>query len=743
MEVIEPINHHHMVVLLLQLGVLLLVARLLGEIAVRFDLPSVVGELLAGVVVGPSILGTIAPGVFEFLVPQNPEQFHLLEVVSFLGVLMLLIVTGLETDVQLIMRKGRNAAAISFFGIAIPFATGFALGEVMPASFIADEGNRLVFSLFIATAMSISAIPVIAKVMIEMNVVRRDIGQVTLAAGMIDDTIGWILLSIVAGLARSGQVSVPAVIQSVLSVLLVVGLAFTAGRKLIPVLFRAVDNRVGGDMVKITLLMTLALLFGAGTHALGIEAVLGAFITGILVGQVKRFDHNVRHIFETVAMGVFAPIFFAASGLRVDLALLAQPRVFVVGMLVLGVAIFGKFVGAALGAKLSGMGRWEALSLGAGMNARGAIEIIVATIGLSLGVLTPEMYSIILMVAIVTSLMAPPILRWALRHIPMSDEERERLEQADRRQASFVGNLHRVLLPSRGGANSQIAAQLLDLALRDEDVEITTMYVAATDPDSGERSPAAVPIGAGRTDTLVAADPQASLDLVEAHLDNISNANRRRLVEDAERGIVETVLGELTRGYDLLALGATEPAKDNGGATTPLFSDVVDALIQEAPCPVLVVSNSASEQDVPVDPIEVRRILVPSAGSDQNRHALEVAFAIARSADATVELVHIVERSRHRDGYLGGATSLQEAQQIGQEVVGRDAELAHQLGVTVRTEVIVGDSAEAEIVKRCQRRRVDLVVLSSNRRAVSQRAFFGHRVDHVLRHAPCPVAVVS
>ena len=259
-------------------------------------------------------------------VPPTAEQRHLLEVVSWLGVIMLLILTGLETDVALIPRKGKSAAAISLGGIVVPFATGFGLA-LLPGEFIAAPDQRLVFSLFIGTAMSISAIPVIAKVLVEMKVIRRDIGQITLAAGMIDDTIGWILLSVVAGLARGGGVSVP----SVGRVAAVGGggprLAFTSAAGWSAWSSGRSTTHAGGDGGMITALIVLALLFGAVTQALGLEAVLGAFVVGILVGQVKRFDHRLRHMFEQVALGVFAPIFFAASGLRVDLGALANPTV--------------------------------------------------------------------------------------------------------------------------------------------------------------------------------------------------------------------------------------------------------------------------------------------------------------------------------------------------------------------------------------------------------------------------------
>ncbi len=720
MKVIEPLGHHELLLLLAQLALLLLAARGLGELANRFRLPSVVGELLAGFVLGPTLLGTLAPGAFEALFPQVPEQMHLLEVVSWLGVVMLLILTGLETDVGLILSKGRSAAAISLGGIIVPFATGVSLGFILPGEFIAAPDQRLVFALFIGTAMSISAIPVIAKVLMEMNVIRRDIGQVTLAAGMIDDTIGWILLSVVAGMATSGQVNLLSAGRSVLYVALVLGIAFTVGRRAVAAIIRSVDNRIGSDTAKITTLMVLALGTGAITHLMGLEAVLGAFIVGILVGQVKRFDDPVRHAFELVTLGVFAPIFFAASGLRVNLAELADPSVLGVGLLVLAIAIFGKFAGAYVGAKMGRLGHWEALSLGAGMNARGAMEIIVATIGLSLGILTPQMYSIILMVAIVTSLMAPPILRWTLRHVAVTEEEQARLAADERRRAGFVSNLKRVLLPTRGGGNSQIAAQLVAHLVNDEDVEVTSLFVDGDDSSI---------------------DPAPRLERIERHLNILAPHNVRSLIRQDGQRVTDVVLEEAQRGYDLLVLGGTEQQAKAAGPNT-LFSPFIDEIIQDSPCPLLIVSARTDQDlDAEVPPVPLRQILLPVSGSQYNQLAAEVAFAMARGRDTVVDVVHVIERVRVPAG-MHAEDHLFASLDMAHEMLGQIAEAGEAMGATVHTDVLMAADPEGAIVERAQN-RADLVVLASSRRRVTNRAFFGHLVDHVLQHAQCPVAIVS
>jgi Kef-type K+ transport system membrane component KefB len=626
MPTIKPLGGQELLLLLVQFGLLLAVARTLGEVAKRFRLPSVVGELLAGVVLGPSLLGAVAPRVFHTVFPSRPEQVHLLEALSWLGVLMLLVLTGLETDLELIARKGKGAVGISLGGILLPFVSGVALGFVIPGSFVARADQRGVFALFVGTAMSISAIPVIAKVLMDMDLIRRDIGQITLAAGMIDDTMGWILLSVVAGLAVRGVVDPASVGKSIASVLIVLGLSLTVGRRLVAALIRAVDNRIGGDMAKITTLILLALALASLTQFLGLEAVLGAFIAGILVGRVRRFDHHVADTFRVVALGIFTPVFFAVSGLRVDLAQLVHPGVLLVAATVLAVAILGKFAGVYLGARLTRLGHWEALSLGAGMNARGAMEIIVATIGLTLGILTPKMYSIILLTAIATSLMAPPLLRWTIGRVEMDEEERRRLQTEDLRKASFVGNLKRVLLLSSGDAASHLAARLVGLMLRGEDVEVTTMQLeAAADPG----------------DESAGADDQ-DLEQVVGEL-SVESHNARTLTLPDDGRLDQDVLAEVGRGYDLVVIGTgalrssehslREPNGSGGTALRPrwptrpgtrppaqpsapgheagyperpqkgspfqgpLFSELVDQLIHHARCPIFIVTTPHSSED--------------------------------------------------------------------------------------------------------------------------------------------------
>ncbi|ELZ12619.1 Na/H antiporter [Halovivax asiaticus JCM 14624] len=755
MEVIAPLDHHELLVVIVQLTVLLLVARVLGEAFASIGQPAVVGELLAGVLLGPSVLGLVAPGVYRSLFAVSEAQFHLLEVVSWLGLIMLLIVTGLETDLDLILANGRTALVLSLGGIVVPFTTGFALGWVMPAAFIAAPGQRLVFSLFVATAMSISAIPVIAKVLLELDVIRRDVGQLILAAGMIDDTIGWILLATVAGLARTGGVDLGTAATTVLSVLVFLGLAITVGRRAVATTIRWVDNVVGGDIALCSTLMLFALAAGAVTQFMGLEAILGAFVVGVLVGRVNRFEHRVRRSFETVTLAVFAPLFFAIAGLRTDLVALADPTVFGVGLIVLGVACIGKFGGIVGVARPAGLSWWEAISIGGGMNARGAMEIIVATIGLGLGILTTSTYSIIVAVAIVTSLMAPAIMRWSIPKIEMSEAERARIEREQYARESFVGSLTRVLLSTRGTVDARYAARLLGPLLRETEADLDVLSVTGRSEPSGSGGrlrrwlrPRRLfewgtnvrrgdhPERGERNDESAPAD---GFDDIDAQLARW-NRSGRRLTRDADGNVSDAILETACTDYDLVVFGERTLGR---GLDEPLFSESIDRVVQEVPCPTMVVSTSDRVQRDPAlidEPI--RRILLPTVGTQSSRHAAEVAFAIAVAERALVEVVHVITHPDPSDQFAGPPDVSRE-REIGRQIVDREAELGRKLDAKVTTTVTRASDPGEAIVELADETGADVIVMGSSTRRISRRAFFGPTVERVATTAACPVAVLS
>jgi Kef-type K+ transport system membrane component KefB len=422
---VEPLAPHQLLVFLVQVGLLLLCATCLGRLAVRMSMPAIVGELLTGVLLGPSLLMHVAPDLAGWLLPQQPEQVHLLDAAGQLGVLLLVGVTAAQLDLELVRRRSATALRVSLAGLVVPLALGVAIGFLVPGSLLAAGADRTTFACFLGVAMCVSAIPVIAKTLSDMKLMHRDIGQLTLTAGVVDDAVAWLLLSVISAMATIG-ISAGQISTSVVSLAGFVAVAAFVGRPVVHTALRAAGRSPESGPVIATAVVVIV-LGAAATQALGMEAVFGAFVAGLLVGSPRAVDQKRLASLRTMVLSVLAPLFLASAGLRMDLTLLGDPKVLLVAGVVLLVAVLGKFTGTYIGAMASSLGHWERLAIGAGMNARGVVEVVIAMVGLRLGVLNTISYTIVVLVAIVTSLMAPPLLRLVMNHVADTTEERQRL----------------------------------------------------------------------------------------------------------------------------------------------------------------------------------------------------------------------------------------------------------------------------------------------------------------------------
>jgi len=421
---VPPLAAGTLLVFLVQIGVLLALAVLLGRLASRVGLPAIVGELSAGLMLGPSVLGHAAPALSRWLFPPHTGQFNMLDAVGQLGMLLLVGLTGMYLDVGLLRRQGTRAGVVSLSSLVVPLGLGVACGLLLPVGVLSTSGDRSVFAAFLGVAMCVSALPVIAKILTDLGFLHRDVGQLTLIAASVDDAAGWLMLSIVVAMATTG-IQVGAVATSVATLAAILLATVLVLRPAVRVVLR-VATRGGEPGTTVAVIAVLVLLCAAGTQALKMEALLGAFLCGLVVGSSGRVEPAQFATLRTVVLSVLAPIFFATAGLRMDLTLLARPAVAVAAAVVVGVAIVGKFAGAWLGTALVGLDRWRSLALGAGLNARGIVQIVVASVGLRTGVLNTAGYTIVVLVAIVTSVMAPPMLRLALGHIETTPAERAR-----------------------------------------------------------------------------------------------------------------------------------------------------------------------------------------------------------------------------------------------------------------------------------------------------------------------------
>ena len=405
-------TEHQLFLFLAEVVTLVVAARLGGMLALRLGIPQVVGELAVGICAGPSLLGAIWPGGFKALFPPNPIQRSLLEIMGWIGVIFLVLLSGFETRLGILRRAGTAVVTGWIGGFLLPFALGFGFGWLVPERMVGQGISRPVFALFIATAMSISAIPVIARILIDVGLMKTRIGMVIMSTAVADDTVGWILLAAIVGLAGKG-VDVSTVVTAMVGTALFLAFAFTLGQRLVRMALRA-SNRLHLPFAQTTVMLTLVFVGAAITQAIHVHLVLGAFVTGILIARSPARDRAARDGIRSVGMAFFVPFFFGYTGIKVDLTTLGGSTLGIALTAVL-LACLGKFVGGGLGARVGGLRPWEAAAVGVGLNARGAMELVIAAIGLSIGILTLPMYSIIVLIAVLTSLMAGPMLRFCAR----------------------------------------------------------------------------------------------------------------------------------------------------------------------------------------------------------------------------------------------------------------------------------------------------------------------------------------
>ena len=423
-----PIEEHELLVFWVQLAVLLAFAHAFGYLMRRIGQPSVIGQLLAGLVLGPSVFGEIWPSGFNWFLPEEHAdvQSAALLAVAWVGIALLLVVTGVRDDLDLIRKLGRPAALVTAGSLFVPFVAGLVVGYLLPEQFIGETADRSTFALFVALSLSVSSLAVVAKILSEMNLMRRDFGQITVAAGMANDVVGWLLLGIFTGLASSGgeggEESGGAldVVITVVGMLVFVILALTVGQRVIDWALRLVRRDGPNVSGALTVAVLCMLAFGVVTQYLGVEAVLGAFVAGIILHRSRFQQEEVLHQIEGLTFAFFAPVFFATAGLRLDLTALNSGTVLFWTTVVVVAAIIFKFIGAYAGARQAGMTHRAGLALGAGLNARGALEIVIATVALQLVVFNVTSFTTFVLVPVITSVFAsvvPALGRTRLRGI--------------------------------------------------------------------------------------------------------------------------------------------------------------------------------------------------------------------------------------------------------------------------------------------------------------------------------------
>lgn len=401
-------------VLLLQIIIIIASARMFGFVCKKLGQPSVIGEIIAGIVLGPSLLGAIAPGASSFLFP--PESLNTLHFFSQIGLILFMYIVGMDVELKVLGNKAPEAFVVSHASIIIPFTLGMVLAYYIFVNFAPTGVTFLSFALFIGISMSITAFPVLARILQERGMMKTKLGTLAVTCAAIDDISAWCLLASLIAIVKAGSF-----ISSIFTILLSIAYVVFMLTIVRPLLkrFGEIFDTSDGISKAVVAVFLLTLLGSAYlTEIIGIHALFGAFVAGVIMPPNIKIRSIIVEKIEDIAIILLLPIFFVISGLRTEIGLLNSPYLWKITGIVILIAVAGKFAGSALSLRFIGKNWRESLIIGALMNTRGLMQLIVLNIGYDLGIISPEIYTIMIIMALVTTVMTGPALDLINKFVP-------------------------------------------------------------------------------------------------------------------------------------------------------------------------------------------------------------------------------------------------------------------------------------------------------------------------------------
>jgi Kef-type K+ transport system membrane component KefB/nucleotide-binding universal stress UspA family protein len=706
--------NHTLAIFAAELILLLLTGRLLGEVMNRFGQPALFGQLIAGILLGPSVFGLLWPEGRQFIFPDNKTLKTMIDAISQIGILLLLLLTGMETNLALVQRRKRAVIASSISGIAVPFALGVALAYALPGGAIPMHENRLVTALFLGTALSISSVKIVAMVLIDIGAMRRDLGQLILATAILDDTIAWIIIAVISGIASHGTVDLPTIGASVAGTALFLAFSLTIGQRLVARTIVWVNDHMTIDVPVITTIIVIMLAMSLTTELIGVHTALGAFIAGILVGRSPILTEQIENQVRGFVFAFFSPVFFAVAGLGMDLRTLADTKLALFTLAIIVVASVGKFSGALVGGRLGGLTTRESLALGVGLNARGSTEVIIASIGLAMGALSNQLYTMIVAMAVVTTMVMPPMLRWVMSRVPLGEEETRRLEKEEAEALEHLPKMERALVYADDSPNGRLASRLAGLFAARQQVLTTVLQPKATDADSTDEATRRAHLAEAAHTVLAGTDARPAIEqLVMERPGDHENAIER----------------EIARGYDIAFVGIDRPIAES----QLRFEERLQKLVNGFEGPVAIAINgagAAGPADVPLD------ILLPAAGTQDARLATEIAISLAAATKGNVTALHVF------DPQADTAVLRGRGRRAGMSVLVDVHRAGRRGGVPVKGLTATNIRPESEIRRAVRGGGFDLVVLGTSLRH-GETKFLGPRTAALLRVVRTPMLLIA
>lgn len=397
---------HPMAILLLQIITIIVAARIFGFLCKKIKQPTVIGEIAAGIFLGPSFIGMYCPSYSEFLFPV--QSLGNLQFLSQIGLILFMFIIGMELDINVLKNKAKEAVVISHASIIFPFSLGIALSYFIYTEFAPSNIKFIAFSLFIGISMSITAFPVLARIVQERGLSKTKLGAIAITCAAADDITAWCLLAAVIAIVKAG--SVVSTLYTILSAIAYVIIALKVVRPFLKNVGAKYSDKESLSKPVVGLFFGILILSSYATEVIGIHALFGAFMAGVIMPTQANFRSIFIEKVEDVSLVLLLPLFFVFTGLRTQIGLLNELHLWKICLAIVAVAVTGKFVGSSLAAKFVGQSWKDSLSIGALMNTRGLVELVVLNIGYDLGVLGPEIFTMLVIMALVTTVMTGPAL---------------------------------------------------------------------------------------------------------------------------------------------------------------------------------------------------------------------------------------------------------------------------------------------------------------------------------------------
>lgn len=565
--------HHPLSILLIQIIAVLLMVRLFGFLFKHIGQPGVIGEIVAGIVLGPSVLGYFFPDVFQALFP--PESLTNLELLSQVGLVLFMFVIGMELDFSVLKNKINETLVISHAGILVPFFLGIVASYWIYEEYAAAQTAFLPFALFIGISMSITAFPVLARIIQERNMTKTSLGTLAIASAANDDVTAWCLLAVVIAIAKAGTFA--SALYAIGLTALYIIIMFMVVRPFLKKVGEVYANQEVINKTFVALILLILIISSTLTEIIGIHALFGAFMAGVVMPPSIGFRKVMMEKVEDIALVFFLPLFFAFTGLRTEIGLINSPALWGVCLLLITVAVAGKLGGCAVAARLVGESCKDSFTIGTLMNTRGLMELVALNIGYEMGVLPPSIFVILVIMALVTTFMTTPLLHLVERIFA----RREERLSAKLKLVFCFGR------PESGRSLLSIFFLLFGKKMKAAQV-VAAHFTVGTDLN---------PLNAEQ----YARDSFSLVDEKASEL-GLSVENRYRVTDKLVQDMIRLARKERP---DMFLLGAgskyrPDTAGSNGVLWLSLFRDKIDDVMEQVKCPVAVFVNRGYSGSSPV-----------------------------------------------------------------------------------------------------------------------------------------------